>query len=1277
MAGNVRFESSSATPEDLASSGSYPNGQRGIYSLDRSGSFREGCESRMFNSATSMSRGMATSTVDVPSLSQWLSLDPITIGDPKYTRLGELVRKVLGISLETTAEDNAFGASHAKPTPAVATEELKRFKANVLDGSLKAQSRAKKIHESLLNLDKYVEALNPKKLPRSEILTNERPGGTNMLKMGALMQRNSPDLLPQRLEDRTKSTDRSNIPMRQPLVLTKDRDVLKDGGETSDVVEEKIRRLPAGEGWEKKMKRKRSVGNVFTRPVSGDGELRRVMHHKLNSESGLSSCDAQGFRPGSSGGANGINKLDNTSLSASSNVRVIPKSDLEKVSLSRDFMPGLNKERIKGNKLNIREDNLLVSNGLLTKVKASRPPRTGPVMAPKSSPNIPRPFIADGWEQPPNMNKINSVGGASNRKRPLSAGSSSPPITQWGGQRPQKTSRSRRANLVSPVSNLDESQTSSEGCTPADLGARMPTIASNRLLIARGMSNGTPQYKVKQEMVSSPARLSESEESGAGENRVGRLKERGVGSGEVEERTTSVHSGGPSLLLTKKNKALNNEEIGDGVRRQGRSGRSSSYSRSNISPLREKLENSSSSKLLKSSRPGSDKNGSKSGRPPLKKVSEHKLFTRLGHTSVAVSPDLSGDSDDDREDLLAAANFACNSSYLACSGSFWKKMEPMFASISLEDVSYLKQQDSLVDENFLSRILVSGEKDRSLKSQIQSKELTRIPELGDQVQDDGFFCGTMDTEIRNEDTPLYQRVLSALIVVDEIEEFSENIGGRNLSFQYNLDDSPGLLVDADSRKMDRMEIEYDSMLGLQVQKQSSFERLTCNGTTTFNRGKNIQNRMYNDDLANGGTGLMHSEIGILTEFSENGSNGPQALHTSASGVDSIDCQYDDMPLRDKLLLEVQSIGLHLEAVPDLADGEEETIIQDIVKLQKGLRQQMVKKKEHLNKILKAVEKVKETEERGLEQVAMDRLVELAYKKKLVTRGSSASKSGVTKVSKQVASAFMKRVLARCHKFEETGKSCFAESSLRDVIFATPRNVLPETFNCQPVPSVSGSFNGNKVEGSSFDSFETHVHSMDQDFVKTGPIFNRGRKKEVLLDDVGGSASLRAASAPGNTLSGGAKGKRSERERDKDTSVKNSVAKSGRALTSNFKGERKMKSKPKQKTAQLSTSGNGFVDKFIEPGHSVYSASNVFKEGANGGENKKREFGFISHDNVTQNSSEVKEPFDLIEELGGVNDLNDHQDLSTLFNNLSADDLQDQDLMGLQIPMDDLSELALF
>lgn len=54
-----------------------------------------------------------------------------------------------------------------------------------------------------------------------------------------------------------------------------------------------------------------------------------------------------------------------------------------------------------------------------------------------------------------------------------------------------------------------------------------------------------------------------------------------------------------------------------------------------------------------------------------------------------------------------------------------------------------------------------------------------------------------------------------------------------------------------------------------------------------------------------------------------------------------------------------------------------------------------------------------------------------------TRGSNASKSGVAKVSKQVAMAFMKRTLARCRKFEETGKSCFTEPAIRDVLFAAP------------------------------------------------------------------------------------------------------------------------------------------------------------------------------------------------------------------------------------------------
>lgn len=79
--------------------------------------------------------------------------------------------------------------------------------------------------------------------------------------------------------------------------MAKDRDMVTDGSPGSDMVEEKIRRLSAGgEGWEKKMKRKRSVGTGFTRPIDMDGDLKRPLHHKIGNESGLQPCDVHGFR---------------------------------------------------------------------------------------------------------------------------------------------------------------------------------------------------------------------------------------------------------------------------------------------------------------------------------------------------------------------------------------------------------------------------------------------------------------------------------------------------------------------------------------------------------------------------------------------------------------------------------------------------------------------------------------------------------------------------------------------------------------------------------------------------------------------------------------------------------------------------------------------------------------------------------------------------------------------------------------------------------------------
>ena len=56
---------------------------------------------------------------------------------------------------------------------------------------------------------------------------------------------------------------------------------------------------------------------------------------------------------------------------------------------------------------------------------------------------------------------------------------------------------------------------------------------------------------------------------------------------------------------------------------------------------------------------------------------------------------------------------------------------------------------------------------------------------------------------------------------------------------------------------------------------------------------------------------------------------------------------------------------------------------------------------------------------------------------------------------------MKRTLDRCRKFEGTGKSCFSELALRDVILAAPLSsndaesiISPEGLKCQPEPRAS-------------------------------------------------------------------------------------------------------------------------------------------------------------------------------------------------------------------------------
>lgn len=1270
MAGNAKFELSSVSPDDSGFSGNYSNGQRSGYagpSLDRSGSFREGSDSRNYNSGSGTSKMNASPMADLPPLSHFLNLEPVTIGDLKNVRAGEL-KRALGYSFGNGSEDNSFGAGHSKPPPTLAIEELRRFRAGFHDGSLKARSRVKRLDDLSNRLNKYFDASNSKKQT-----PNERSGGSSLLKMGTQSHRSSPDLGNQKLEDRNKNVlnkrartpmgdmraeGRSNGVPRQHLVLGKDKDAAKEG--STELGEEKIRRLPAGgEGWDKKMKRKRSVSSVFPRSVDGDGELKRTMHGRLGNDSGIHSSDAHGFRSGSSNGAIGSNKVERAPSPVSLSARLTPKNELDKTSLTRE-LTGMNKERLlqKGtSKLNMREDAHVFSPSSITKGKASRAHRTGPASVGNSSPSFSRMSgAAEDWEQPLNVNKVHSLAGVNNRKRPLPTDSSSPPMAQWVGQRPQKISRNRRTNIVSPTSNHDEAQISSEGCTPSDFSTRI-SGAVNGSFPVRNIMSSSQQLKAKLDNTPSPARLSESEENSAVDNR---LKDKELGGSELDDKSLNSHQHiSPSSLFTKKSKLLVKDEIGDGVRRQGRSGRGSSLPKGSISPLREKLENPAMVKPVRNARPGSEKNGSKSGRPPLKKHSDRKGFTRLGPVPNSSSPDFTGESDDDREELLAAAQFACNASYNGCSSSFWKRMESLFY-VRPEDKSFLEDQLKVVEDlSNESEIPSLGDDVLSHVSQIEhtriqsfvSEEgkicildngLTESAKTGDFINhfqdNDSPYRGLDSEKGPNSLTPLYQRVLSALIVEEECEEYEENCYLSNAASVANRDDP------------------------------CMSERISCNGNAGHSRFTNIQVLMH-EEIEEGDYGFKAGP-GLY----RNDTNGSLATHINASGNSSFDCEYDQMRMDEKLLLELQSIGLYPENVPDLAEGEDELIIQELVQLKKQLSQQVGKKNAYLDKIHKAIEDKKEAEGRDLEQLAMNRLIELAYRKLLATRGSSAARIGISKVSRHVALAFIRRSLARCRKFEDSGKSCFSEPFLRDVLHAVPSNNLGAASGIQAEQSMlldsrsSGPYvagpdqldlQNDKSDRGPFDAYEALSHQSDHAFAKNGPILNRGKKKEVLLDDVGGSSALRSTAALGSSLMGGAKGKRSERD---------SGAKAGRPSISNLRGERKTKSKPKQKAAQLST-------------HPVQPSANVSSDLVVSNSNRKRE-GLISPGHILDSSKESKDVMDLsslpLSELDSIEDLSvanefGHQDLSSWLN-FDEEGLQDHDSMGLEIPMDDLSDL---
>lgn len=1173
----------------------------------------------MLGSGNNLSR-----SPDVPPLSQCLSLEPIVLDCQKYTRSGEL-RRVLGVSLGSTSEEHNFGASYLKPSPPIATEELKNFKDSVQDTSRKARDRAKTLRESIFKLDKYREVLSSKKRQRNGSLT-ERPG-MNLSKNQIL--RTPQEQATQRYDDKSQSAGpglkkrirtsmvnadgRSAIISRQQIIVEKDRDLLKVGGEIQ--IAEKMRKLAGvGEGWETKMKRKRSVGAAGHRSINGERELKKDVNPKMTVHSNLRTNESLGFRSRSASGMSGVDKTAENSELISPKPNPSLRNELENVVSLKEWASTLD-ERVlpKGNNVLGHEENSAGSPGYLTKEKISKVQKAGSVITVDLAPRVhPSTGTIESWELP-SMQRGQALGVTNDNKRPLTTGSSSNSVTQWGGQRPQKIMRTKRSNVASPVASNDETHISSQSYMASDQSTKFYSPETNK-----SSESDNPKFKIKLEKAPSPVGLSEGEESRDRENN---LKEKGL---DIAVTANLVNGAFP---LTSRKNIVFAEETGNGGHGQGRMGRFFPFPRPSGNFMLES-EMVPPTKPLQCMKRGPDKNRSKSGRPPVKKLKDRKVLTRTRPVLNSGKSVCTGALNGDREELLAAANSARNASHVACSGLFWKETEPLFASVSPKDLLYLKQQISLAN-NLNESLGQFFHDERNLSGNIKDNKVSdRSVQSGGKSfcsnDESGSISEVVNVGRKLDGVPsLYERLVSALIDEDEIDEFYHQDEGRNTSFQSVSDDSHcGSCID-------------ESEVDFQAQKSCILDRLSCNrsaSSNTHSSNRSVSSSLCNNEQWQADDGLSSFDVGNTSRISHSDPYVPILSPANVVGGSITDSQYQVMSLDDRLILELQSIGIYLDNMPQLTE-KENGLNQEIAELQRSLLQNVGEVKKCLGKIEKEIESSRDSEMRAIEQRAMDDLIVMAYKKLATSRNGNSSRGMARRVPKEVALAFGSRALDRCHKFEQTGSSCFLEPPFKDVLFSTTvRSKETDSIKVSGPGAVTkaypASFNPKAETGSSaFSNAGKNEHH------------NWGRPREALVNNL----------------------------------VGNGIMTKGETFTSSSTIiERKAKSRPKQKTDSSSTNPKQKTDSSSTTGNRIHPVRR--------GQSSSRNQG-------NQHPKEVKETVDFGNlplneldsiDLGMTNDgLGGAQDLSSWLNFEEDGSFDHNDSsMGLEIPMDDLSDLQM-
>lgn len=1306
MAASSKFD----LPSDSPDGSTYMNGPRsshGAASLERVGSFREGSENRVSSSLPSMSRsGSTISQGDTNNLVQSLlsDLKPVVL-EPRLPRAGELKRGISSI-LGVSPEDSVHASVNTKPLPSSSVEELKRVKGNLNESFFKARERVKAFSDAVCKIDNY-QHTQSKKRSRAAISSNDRSNAlfssASMVKV-APQSHMSPNIGSQKIEEKVKPTVpnrrartsmvegrmdvRANAISRPSGLPDTGREMFKFVNSGPATSEEKGRALTseADESEKPRLKKKRSViksdgsgSAVMARALDSDRETKRVMQPKVGTDVRPRLNNTHGFRSGPASGSIRIGKPDLTSQQNNLGMRPSPRSDQDNSSLPndrRDRLIGLDKEGATlkvGNKQNSSEEN--TTGSLLTRLNTSvRAPRSNSGSLSRASPN-PHRVLAnpDDWEQAQFTSKVNGFGGVVNRKSSSSQSAASPTLPSFG-QRPQKIARVARRSNLPLVLNHDELAISDT--------LENSSIKEDGLGVARHLSSNTSQVKLKIDHIQQ-ATLLENEEAGVTESKS---KDKVKKCNEIEEKTTPSLQKVASLILpTRKNKVPVEDDIGDGNRRPGRVGRGCAPASSALPAAFEKLDNNSTLKQTRSARISSEKI-ERLGRPPFKKSSERKCHTRLKHSVNNACLDAVGESDDDHEELLAAANAALNAKR-ACPNSFWKQCEPIFGLFSVEDITYLAQQIQPVDDEISA-----------------SRSSMYVENSGQSLKDD---CGHISLPSK-----------SALGCLDDPVSMSNGSiltsAESNIKINSEIKRDEPLLEQLVSGKGIQSGISICQALLSAIIEDEDVENFYCDTSTSeeysysdaYGYRSEVRNWMFHEeppqDKLESSNGLQdtgpRSRLGnSLDDFFPCGTVSPDIACT--------EFQYNRMSINDRILLELSEIGLHPEPVPDLAQSEEEDIGDDITKLEERLHEQVRKKKSLLLNLEKLVMEARGDQERKLERLALDKLVGLVYDKYMACFGPHASGGKhVNKNTKLATMALVKRTLARCQKFEKTGISCFDKPAFKDMFLSiSSHNADMESMDIAMDGEAAKSFasaqhsqrttdigtclasqpvQGMNMLDKSCNTLQPINQSSEQEYGKDEPWLSRVKRREVLLEDVvGGSSSntIRPPTGLESSLARGTKGKRSGRDRGGKGSNKDPASRTGtlkaRPSLSNVKGERKTKAKPKQRTTQLSASVNGLLSRNTEQQPDTLLSSSGHKS-----QGKLDESTSLSDSVGIQKTSDDVEAIELghlqIPELDVDDFTGQGQDLSSWLNITDDDAMQDFDCMGLEIPMDDLSDVKL-